>query len=123
MNYLTRTDEIEAKQDPGQVHGLEVGSEPEVDGVVFIDLTPDIQDRHQHRVHQDVKLKEKGDNHTEGPVEDQHKKVVSRSAIKDSSFQPQTRRQDKNDKSTNRILTCICRGSKGSSKSGTLSED
>lgn len=33
-------DHVEGKEDPGQIHGLELGAEPEIDDHVFVKLTP-----------------------------------------------------------------------------------
>ena len=93
LNYFTSNDKFEAKQDPGQVHGLKLRPEPEVDDRVFIDLTPDVQDGHHHQVHQDVKPQSEGDDHREDQVDDQHKKVVCRSPVEYPSFEPQTERE------------------------------
>ena len=40
----TRNYNFECKQDPGQVHGFELGAKPEIDNLIFIQLAPYIQD-------------------------------------------------------------------------------
>lgn len=39
-------DELEAEEDPGQVHRLELGAEPEVHDGVLVQLAPDVHDTH-----------------------------------------------------------------------------
>ena len=58
LKYLTWYNQIESKEHPGQVHCLELGPEPEVHDGVLVELTPDVQDGHDHGVHQHRDLKE-----------------------------------------------------------------
>ena len=42
----TGDDHVEAKEDPGKVHRLELGPEPEVHDGILVQLAPYIQDAH-----------------------------------------------------------------------------
>lgn len=44
---------VEAEQDPGKVHRLEASAEPEADDCFFVELTPHVEHRENHRVHQE----------------------------------------------------------------------
>ena len=48
--------ETVCKEHPGQVHSLELSPKPEVDDVVLVELAPDVDDRHDHGVHQHFHL-------------------------------------------------------------------
>lgn len=40
----SRNDQIERKENPGEVHGFELGAKPEVDDYVLVHLTPHVED-------------------------------------------------------------------------------
>ena len=90
VNEATWDDETEAKEHPGQVHSLELGSKPEVDDSVLVELAPDVEDGHDHGVHQHRDLHEQGHDDGQEPVEDQHEEVISRPAVKYSCLQAET---------------------------------
>ena len=46
-------DHVEGEEHPGQVHGLELGAEPEAHDGVLVQLAPDVEHREHHRVHQE----------------------------------------------------------------------
>ena len=78
------------KENPGKVHSLKLGSKPEVDDSVLVELAPDVEDGHDHGVHQHRDLHEQGHDDGQEPVEDQHEEVISRPAVKYSCLQAET---------------------------------
>jgi len=49
--YLPSTDDhVEGNQNPGQVHGLELGPEPKLDYGVPVHLTPNVEHAQNHRL-------------------------------------------------------------------------
>ena len=93
MKQHTCNDHVETKKNPWQVHGLELGAKPEVDNGVLVQLAPHIQDGHHHRVHQEGDGQTKSHDHSKQPVEQEHEQIVCRTAIKYSSFEPQTKKE------------------------------
>ena len=61
--------EVEAKQDPGKVHCLELCSKPEVDDGVLVELAPDVHHGHHHGVHQHLDAHEQGHDGGQHPIE------------------------------------------------------
>lgn len=85
----TGDDQVEAKEDPRQVHGFELGPEPEVDDDVLVKLAPDVQDAQYHRVHEERNRHRQGHDGAAHPVEEEHEEVVGWSSVEDSRLQPQ----------------------------------
>ena len=75
------------KDHPGKVHSLELCPEPEIHDGVLVDLAPDVEDGHDHGIHQHRDLHEQGHDDGQEPVEDQHEEVISRPAVKYSCLQ------------------------------------
>ena len=86
---ITCNDQVECEQDPGQVHGFELGSEPEGDDGVLVELAPDVHHGHHHRVHQHRDGHEERHDGGQQPVEYQHEEVVGWTAVKDSRLEAQ----------------------------------
>lgn len=75
-------DHVETKQHPWQVHGLESCAEPEADNLIFVELTPDIENTENHRIHQQRKRSNESNNNKTNPIKQQHEDHVSRTAVK-----------------------------------------
>jgi len=50
--------ELEGGQDPGKIHGLESGAEPEAHGDILVQLTPNIGDSQDEHVHEEVNVED-----------------------------------------------------------------
>ena len=79
-------DHVEAEQHPGKIHRLELSAEPEVDDGVLVQLTPDVEDAHDHGIHDEGNGHEECHDHRQEPVEEEHEEVVSGAPIKDARF-------------------------------------
>jgi len=79
-------DHIEGDQNPRQVHGFELGAEPELHDHVSIQLTPNVQDAQDHRLEKDVNLGEQGDYRDAYPIEYQHKQIVGWASVENAAF-------------------------------------
>jgi len=85
----TCNDHVEAEEDPGQIHSLELGSEPEAYDLVLVELAPHVEDGEHHGVHQHRDLHEEADDDAEDPVEDEHEEVVGRPPVENTGFKTQ----------------------------------
>ena len=79
-------DHVEAEQHPGKIHRLELSAEPEVDDGVLVQLTPDVEDAHDHGIHDEGNGHEECHDHRQEPVEEKHEEVVCGAPIKDARF-------------------------------------
>ncbi len=82
-------DHVEGEQHPREVHGLELGAEPELHDHVLVELAPDVQDGKDQRIHQEWNPHEESHDHAAQPGEQEHESVVRRPSLKYPGFKPE----------------------------------